>query len=131
MSAQRKSVQTVRSLTESTSRRKDKTDLLIGQGIAGRAFQTGQSQCSNDFNKSKDFFAVRGSYKEFYQSGISSPFKVNGEIHGVVNLDCERPVEFENRLYFLVQCVADLIGLLCQLQSIPNSVNKKTRRQTL
>lgn len=114
----------IRSLNEPATREKFKTTLKIGQGLAGKAFETGVSQWSNNFGETDEFFPVRQDYKVYYNSGISSPFKANGRIHGVLNLDCEEPIEFENGIYFLVQCVADLIGFLYQLRRVQRQQRK-------
>lgn len=106
----------IRSTTENTERTRQDTELVIGSGLAGKAFHLeSQSSVSPDFTSDSSFLAVRKDYAEFYRSGISTPFRVNGKVYGVVNLDCSVTNVFEDRHRFIVQAVADLIGLLFQL----------------
>ncbi len=96
------------------------TKLLKGQGMAGKCFVDGLSRWSNDFEQSSSqgkFFPVRENWDNFYKSGMSSPFKVNGKISGVFNLDCKEKNRFEHpdKLIFLVQFGGDTVALATQI----------------
>lgn len=113
-------LQTVlRTGTEPQARRtSEPTRLLINQGMAGLAFKTGQSQFSNNYYAQESgnlFFDVRGNSNEFYKSGISAPFRVNGAVYGVLNIDCMETDVFHKKHKFAVKCIADLIGLIYQI----------------
>lgn len=107
---------TIRSLAEKEDRDDYQTELLIGHGLAGLAFATGKSQFSTNFVGDNRFLTVRPNCHELYISGISSPFKVNEKVYGVVNLDCETEYSFDDSCTFLLRSVADFIGLIYQLQ---------------
>ncbi len=107
---------TIYSTSEGSKRREKKTSLIVGQGLAGKAFQTGKSHFSNNFEENlQDFFPVRKNFQEFYKSGISTPFKVNNKTYGIVNLDWKETKVVEEDLIILVECIADFIGFIVQL----------------
>ena len=110
---------TIRSLTEPVDRREFETRLCEDQGLAGKAFKTGRPICCSDFDKEKDFFAVREGYEKYYRSGIACPFKVNGKVYGVVNLDCKEKDVFDDKSEVMAQCFGDLIALVHQLMLDP------------
>ncbi|MBI2442189.1 MAG: GAF domain-containing protein [Lentisphaerae bacterium] len=110
-------VTSIRSLMESEERRKYNTPLHIGSGLAGIAFKTGDAQWSSCFKTDERFLGVRERFADFYQSGVSAPFKVNKIIHGVVNLDCNSRFPFDKECSLLVRSVADLIALIYQMQA--------------
>jgi hypothetical protein len=110
-----------------TSERRDeknRTELPIGRGLAGKAFQTGVVQWSNDFEKCVDFIGMREKWQEFYLSGFSTPFRMNGEVMGVFNVDCLVTDLFCEEMRFIAQMGGDLIALSYQLEVFLNDFRK-------
>lgn len=110
---------TIRSGTETSERFAHNTSLPVGIGLAGKAFSLGDRSVHHpDFTKT-DLFHVdvaRSDWSRFYMSGISSPFAVDGEVHGVLNVDCRATYVIGDEHKFLVQCFADFIGLMIQVR---------------
>ena len=111
----------IRSTTTLAQRKDSKsTKLLRSHGMAGMCFNDGKPRWSNDFEQSAkdgEFSPVRSDWKEFYLSGISSPFKVDGKIAGVFNLDCSEKNKFlyPEKIKFLIQLGGDTIALAMQI----------------
>lgn len=104
--------------------------IIKGHGIAGQVFTDGGVRVINDIQKNLEsemgpkFTPEPPNYRKFYNSFISAPFKVNGEIQGIIHLDSLGTNVFDEKFKYLVQLGGDLIAAAIQLDLFLRSISK-------
>lgn len=73
----------------------NKSKSLNGEeGIIGKCIKTGRVQFWSKASNSDNFETIRENYEEFYQSGVSCPILVNGNVSAILNIDTKNPNGF-------------------------------------
>lgn len=69
-----------------------------GKGVIGKCIKTGRVQLWCDANNENGFEETRSNYSEYYQSGISCPVFVNGDVTAILNIDTKETSSFQEHV---------------------------------
>ena len=104
----------------SVERQERPTELTLEeprQGIAVTAFLSGVPQICPDVNApGSGFVSARADHQKYYNSVISSPFKIDGQIKGVMNIDSIDTGIFDDTMKWVAQMGGDLIAAILQIR---------------